>query len=48
MKRNKKLLVSFLAVNSILSAYTAGAETAVSPKYERMYNSIVKNRKRKL
>ena len=43
MKRNKKLLVSFLAVNSILSAYTAGAETAVSPKYERMYNSIVKN-----
>ena len=43
MKRNKKLLVSFLAVNSILSAYTAGAETAVSPKYERMYNSTVKN-----
>ncbi|MDR2878295.1 MAG: transporter, partial [Fusobacteriales bacterium] len=43
MKRNKKLLVSFLAVNSILSAYAAGTETVVSPRYDRMYNSIVKN-----
>ncbi|MDR2879787.1 MAG: transporter, partial [Fusobacteriales bacterium] len=43
MKRNKKLLVSFLAINSILSAYAAGTETVVSPRYDRMYNSIVKN-----
>ncbi|MDR2879033.1 MAG: hypothetical protein LBV03_03875, partial [Fusobacteriales bacterium] len=43
MKKNKKLLVPFLAVNSVLSAYAAGAETAVSPRYDRMYNSIVKN-----
>jgi hypothetical protein len=43
MKRNKKLLVSFLALNAILSSYAAGATTASTPKYERMYNNVVKN-----
>ncbi|MCP1225881.1 autotransporter domain-containing protein [Sebaldella sp. S0638] len=42
MKRNKKLLVSFLALNAILISH-ANAETVQSTKYERMYNSIVKN-----
>ncbi|MCP1225330.1 transporter [Sebaldella sp. S0638] len=43
MKRNKKLLVSFLALNSILASHAEGAETQISAKYDRMYNSIVKN-----
>ena len=42
MKRNKKLSVSFLALNAILTSYTQ-AETVQSARYERMYNSIVKN-----
>ena len=42
MKRNKKLLVSFLALNAILTSY-AQAETVQTARYERMYNSIVKN-----
>ena len=42
MKRNKKLLVSFLALNAILSSYTQ-AETVQSARYERMYNSVVRN-----
>ena len=41
MKRNKKLLISFLALNAILSSYPAAASSSV--KYEKMYNSIVKN-----
>ena len=40
MKKNKKLLVSFLALNAMMHAY--GANTA-SAKYDRMYNSITKN-----
>ena len=43
MKRNKKLLVSFLALNAILTSYTAEAAASPSVKYEKMYNSIVKN-----
>ena len=42
MKRNKKLLISFLALNAILISY-AKAETVQATRYERMYNSIVKN-----
>ena len=34
MKRNKKLLVSFLALNAILTSY-ATAETATPARYER-------------
>ena len=40
MKGNKKLLVPFLAFNTIAATY---GEAAASPKYERMYNSIIKN-----
>jgi hypothetical protein len=43
MKKNKKLLVSFLALNAILTSYTAGAPAAASVRYEKMYNNIVKN-----
>ena len=44
MKRNKKLLVSFLALNAILASHAEGASASAAPvKYERMYNSIVKN-----
>ena len=42
MKKNKKLLISFLALNAILISY-AKAETVQATRYERMYNSIVKN-----
>ena len=43
MKANKKLLVSFLALNAVLSANASGAENSASSKYDRMYNSMVKN-----
>ena len=45
MKKNKKLLVLFLALNSILTSYadTAGGTGLSGSKYERMYNNIVKN-----
>ena len=42
MKKNKKLLVSFLALNAMASSY-APASGISSAKYDRMYNSIVKN-----
>ena len=42
MKKNKKLLVSFLALNAILTSY-AESETVQPVKYERIYSSIVKN-----
>jgi hypothetical protein len=43
MKTNKKLLISFLALNAVLSANPGGAEKSVSSRYDRMYNSVVKN-----
>ena len=43
MKRNKKLLISFLAINAILTSYTAQAASTPSVKYEKMYNNVVKN-----
>ena len=36
-----KLLVSFLALNSVLSMYNTAAPVTV--KYNRMYNNMVKN-----
>ena len=42
MKRNKKLLMYFLALNTIISSYTSAATTAPL-KYDKVYNSIVKN-----
>ena len=41
MKRNKKLLVSFLALNAILASQAEGATAPV--KYEKKYKTIVKN-----
>ena len=42
MKRNKKLLLYFLALNTIISSYL-GAETTVPAKYDKMYNNMAKN-----
>ena len=42
MKRNKKLLMYFLALNTIMSSYL-GAVTTAPVKYDKMYNSMVKN-----
>ena len=39
MKRNKKLLISFLALHAIVASYGEAA----TAKYERMYSSIIKN-----
>ena len=41
MKKNKKLLVLFLALNSILTSYadTAGGTGMSGSKYERIYNN---------
>ena len=43
MTRNKKLLVSFLALNAILAPHVSGAAASSSQKYDRLYNSITKN-----
>ena len=45
MKKNKKLLVLFLALNSVMASYadTTGGTGFVNSKYERMYNNIIKN-----
>ncbi|MDR2879872.1 MAG: transporter, partial [Fusobacteriales bacterium] len=43
MKRNKKLLLSFLSLNAMLASYTAEASASSAAKYERVYNSVVKN-----
>ena len=42
MKRNKKLLMYFLALNTIISSYTSAANNELV-KYDKMYNSMVKN-----
>ncbi len=41
MKKNKKLLLSFLALNAAFSLY--GETTPLISKYDRMYNNTVKN-----
>ena len=46
MKKNKKLLMSLLTLNAILSVHASGAEVSTK-KYDRMYNSIVKNTAKK-
>ena len=43
MKKGKKLLVLFLALNAVAAAYAKGETTPVSSHYDRMYNNIVKN-----
>ena len=43
MKRCKKLLLSFLALNAILPGHIASAGKATELKNDRQYNSIIKN-----
>ena len=43
MKKNKKLLITLLALNGILSAYPAGNRLSDSVKYEKLYNTMTKN-----
>ena len=43
MKKNKKLLIPFLALNAILPAYAKGAAVSESVKYDSLYNKMVKN-----
>ncbi|MCP1223185.1 hypothetical protein [Sebaldella sp. S0638] len=43
MKKNKKLLITLLALNGILSAYPAGNQLPDSVKYEKLYNTMTKN-----
>ena len=43
MKKNKKLLMSFLALNALIPTYLKGAETPLSLKYDKLYNKITKN-----
>jgi hypothetical protein len=43
MKKGKKMLVLFLALNAVLSAYTKAERAPALSKYDRMYNNIIKN-----
>ena len=43
MKKGKKLLVLFLALNAVMAAYAKGEKAPVSSRYDRMYNNIVRN-----
>ena len=43
MKKNKKLLIPFLALNAILPAYAKGTAVSESVKYDSLYNKMVKN-----
>ena len=43
MKKNKKLLMYFLALNTVM-AFNIGAATTAPLKYDKMYDSIVKKK----
>ena len=43
MNKNKKLLVSFAAMNALLPAYVNAGQSASGIKYDRLYNNMVKN-----
>lgn len=43
MRKNKKLLMSFLAVNAIISSYTGAANASI--KYDNIYDKMTKNLK---
>ena len=43
MKKSKKLLLSFLALNAVLPISAARAESSALLKYDRLYNNVIKN-----
>ena len=43
MKTNKKLLVSFMALNAVLSTGIEASGASAPSKYDRMYNNMIKN-----
>ena len=43
MKKSKKLLLSVLALNTAFSGFSPGNQGDVNKKYDRMYDSIIKN-----
>ena len=43
MKKNEKLLLSFLALNAVISANASAAEDQLAAKYDRLYESMIKN-----
>ena len=42
-KKNKRLLMSFLAINTLATAYAGTGQSLTTTKSDRLYNSIVKN-----
>ncbi len=42
-KRNKRLLMSFLAINTLVTAYAGTGQSLATTKNDRLYNNIVKN-----
>jgi hypothetical protein len=43
MKKNKKLLASFVALNAMIPAYAAVGQTTSLVKYDRLYENMIKN-----
>ncbi len=42
-KRNKRLLMSFLAINTMITAYADTGQSLTTTKNDRLYNKIIKN-----
>ena len=45
MNKNKKLLVSFAAINAILPAFANAGQHVSGVNYDRLYNSMISNLK---
>ena len=43
MNKNKKLLVSFAAINAMLPAYVNAGQSVSNIKYDRLYNNMLNN-----
>ena len=43
MKKNEKLLLSFLALNAAVSMNASAAEDQLGAKYDRLYENMIKN-----
>ena len=43
MKKNEKILLSFLALNAVMSVNVSAAESKLTAKYDRLYESMIKN-----